>query len=65
MSGVPTPEGLHAVLVSTSTGGCSRVREGQGEPTERMELLLYKQILKELWCFSLERRRLREHKSEK
>lgn len=54
-SGVPIPEGLHAVLVSTSPGGCSGVREGQAETIKGMELLLYKQLLKELGCFSLER----------
>lgn len=42
---MPIHEGLHAVLVSTSPGGFSRLREGQVEKTKGMEILLYKQIL--------------------
>lgn len=62
--GVSIPEGLHAVLISTATGGCSGGREGQAETIKGMQLLPYKQILKELGRFSLERKRLRGDKTD-
>lgn len=60
--GVSILEGLHTVLISTAPGGCSGVREGQAEIIKAMELLPYKQILKELGHFSLEKKRLRGDK---
>lgn len=61
---MPTPDEPHAVLISPSPGGCSRLRKGQAETIKGMELLLYKQILKELGHFSLEGRRLKGDKME-